>query len=201
MIFAIISFSTVLVVTAILFNSKYFRNHNNPVSHSEKRYRIISANKDYECSLEELSVRILCDCEVFDITKEKEYLGFLSREALTYIAMEIAIHSLKKHFSNDYDLAKEASLVYADFIGSNGKLLVTREEAKLIHTAMNNDPSIYACCMPSAKNDEINANFGMVMVTSASLFNPNHKDRNNEYLRQGCFIIDFLKSDKQLFMV
>ena len=165
-----------------------------------------------------LSRNIRCNSEVF-YADSRDYVGCLSVKKIIYIASEIADYCL-----NNYDLRSEKHLkahrecislcrMWLDDPGSVSLYDISGAEFlsyNLFH--LSDYPSRIIRCIRHVKEDKGNFNRNVEVnfydVIYAPIYTINHfwKDdskfvlENAEYRRQGEFIIDFLLSDRSLFM-
>jgi len=168
--------------------------------------------------LGEIHAFLLNDCEIFDVTKEQIYLGSLSRLKLIYLGIEILEYALNTYsmipreeglkdilkFTNlsrmwldnpddNIEIFHELELlsnnmpqIYPFFVKNNYELCATRV---LLNGILQNGsypyiPDILEYCNHLSLQTQVNYNIGF----------------ESEFQRQDRFILDFLKSEKSLFM-
>ena len=188
------------------------------------RYKIIyDGDAEFVTSLELLSREVVCNCEIIELTlsfdkKGKEilprkevYLGRLSEKSLAYIAIEIAIYAFES-FKTTCDVTQQAIQLFRKFIqdpdsvSSAADLCVEipyNEYYVGYNYALRSVESLgYMLYELKKRAEPFKAfkfeGFFCDVVKRASLAS---EFKNKEYMRQGDFIIDFLKSEKSLFKV
>jgi hypothetical protein len=191
---------------------------------SDIRYKIIyDVDAEFVTSLELLSREVVCNCQILELTlnfdkKGKEilprkevYLGRLSEKSLAYIAIEIASYAFES-FKTTCDVTQQAIQLFRKFIqdpdsvSSADDLCVEipyNEYYVGYNYALRSVESLGYMLYELRKRDEPSKAFKVErffcdVVKRASLAS---ELENKEYIRQGNFIIGFLKSDKSLFMV
>lgn len=177
----------------------------------ENDYKIIY--KDSESiyvDIISLSPGLSANCEIFkgDFKGDDLYVGSISHKSLVYIAHNIAKHTYEKYSkvkSSEFELALflaeewcngEESLELNKKINSNYKIISRVYDDKeymsfALYTVVKLQDLIRV--IPGRNYFSLRP----VAVSAANASN----SLEGEYTRQGRFILDFLNSDKHLFMV
>jgi hypothetical protein len=155
-----------------------------------RRFRITKNNENHFFGTGTIYAGITPNCEVSEITDGNVPFGVISHKALVYIATEIATYASKRYFEN-YEM-KDALEIARRWIDNPSS--VSEDELNAITNPIlyNNFVSLYlikTIIYPDAYFYYICRE----IAEGSSRF-------TREYLRQGEFIIDFLKSDKHLFI-
>jgi hypothetical protein len=180
-----------------------------------KKYKIISSNKQQFSNSFFLLRNITKDSEIWDISElgKELYLGRVSEKALCYIATEIAEYTLNNYCAIDIHEGRECIRLCKKYIELDGPASDS-EISRAVYYATNKkieliSVSSAAClstcvlalrvCLLKGCDDLIDK-IGFRSNYAAFHY---YKDMEpyRESLRQEAFIIDFLKSDKSLFMV
>jgi hypothetical protein len=158
------------------------------------------------------------DCEIFDVTKEQIYLGSLSRLKLIYLGIEILEYAL-----NTYSMIpREEGLKDIFKVTNLSRMWINNpdDNTEIFHKLelfSKNIPQIstffvrnnYELCAIRVLLDGIlrNSNYPYipdVLEYCNDLSLQTKVDYNigfeSEFQRQGRFVLDFLKSEKSLFM-
>jgi len=154
-----------------------------------------------EVSIHEISHSIAEDSEIFEITDSGEvYIGHISRNALFFIAIEIAEFAFENYFE---DKNSQEFIRTIDYL-SSFKRCISNNELKLL-IKISNDffggeysyskiPASLYCTYKYLSLQYIAHSASTAFVKSRSA------PAEIELRRQGNFIIDFLRSDKSLFL-
>jgi hypothetical protein len=175
---------------------------------------------DYEwfCPLIDLWKHISVDCEVWELKEEDDegiYLGRISRKAMEYIATEVADYCLENYNSPNLSIYDEESTYYAktliesckkwvDDPSSISSAVISEKMAKAFRIHSSSYAPLRDAAISTAYSilhtDAIcDSNYQQVSLNLLRYIK-SKVIRNEEKIRQCQFVIDFLKSDKQLFM-
>ena len=183
-------------------------------------YKIVTFGNTKVFSLGEISRNLKVSSEVYALLDSEIYLGMISHKTLVLFATEFAEYPIKnytrdrvpeadlcislirKWISGDTSVSKSlnsaanAAAAVASYSGESATSYST-EAASYAYYAANaaanaaNANSDYA-----AADANVNAVYAAYYAADTA-----GKDKDKEFLRQGEFIIDFLKSGKHLFLV
>lgn len=183
-------------------------------------YKIVTSNRYKEVSLNEISRNLKVSSEIYALSDGEVYLGLISHKTLVFFATEFAEYAIKnytrdrvpeadlcislirKWISGDTSLSKRLS--YA----ANTAAAITSYSGETA-TSYSAEAASYAIYSANAAANAANANSGSaaadanVNAVYAAYYASDTAgvDKDKEFIRQGNFIIDFLKSGKNLFLV
>ena len=183
-------------------------------------YKIITSGKTKIVTLGEISRNLKVQSEIYALSDGEVCLGLISHKTLVFFATEFADYAIKnytrdrvpeadlcislirKWISGDTSVSKSlssaanAAAAVASYSGESATSYST-EAASYAYYAANaaanaaNANSDYA-----AADTNVNAVYAAYYASDAA-----GVDKDKEFLRQGEFIIDFLKSGGHLFLV
>jgi len=186
------------------------------------KYKIVTSGTTKVFSLGEISRNIKVSSEVYAISDGEIYLGLISHKTLALFATEFAEYAIKNYTS---DRVPEADLcislirkwISGDTSVSNEKLNSAANAAYSIAsysgeaaTRYSAEAVSYAICAVNIAANAASANYsgyaaadanGNAVYAAYYASDTAGKDKDKEFIRQGTFIIDFLKSGKNLFLV
>ena len=145
-------------------------------------YKIVTSGKIEEVSLSELSQSLKIQSEVYALSDREIYLGMISHKTLVLFATEFAHYAIKNY-------AKKKLPETEICIRLTRKWLEDRE-------SVSNEELRAASYAAYA-----NAAYAAANAAYANAADAAGVDKDKEFIRQGNFIIDFLKSGKHLFLV
>lgn len=183
-------------------------------------YKIVTSNRYKEVAIGEISRNLKVQSEVYALSDGEVYLGLISHKTLVFFATEFAEYAIKnytrdkvpeadlcislirKWISGDTSLSKRLS--YA----ANAAAAITSYSGEAA-TSYSAEAASYAIYSANAAANAANANSGSAAADAnvnaiyAAYYASDTagKDKDKEFLRQGEFILDFLKSGKHLFLV
>ena len=159
------------------------------------KYKIVTSGETKEVSLAEISRNLRVKSEVFILSDKEIYLGPVSHKTLVFFATEFADYALKNYAKKIIPEAETCIRLTRKWLEdsnsiSNKKLKAAADAADAAHaTAAATD---YAAAADYAAN---------AAAAAANAAYVAGVDKEKEFIRQGEFIIDFLKSGKHLFLV
>ena len=183
-------------------------------------YKIVTFGNTKVFSLAEISRNLKVQSEVYALSDKEIYLGLISHKTLVFFATEFAEYAIKnytrdrvpeadlcislirKWISGDTSLSKRLS--YA----ANAAAAITSYSGEAA-TSYSAEAASYAIYSANAAANAANTNSGSaaadanVNAVYAAYYASDTagKDKDKEFIRQGEFILDFLKSGKNLFLV
>jgi hypothetical protein len=176
-------------------------------------YRIVTSGKVKEVTLGEISRNLAISSEVYAIQDGEIYLGVISHKTLVFFATEFAHYALQNYAKKNNPEAEICISLVRKWIEddtsvSNEELRVVADAAYAAANAAYYDAddatANAADAAANAANAAANAADAAANAADAAAnaaANAAGKDREKEVIRQGEFILDFLKSGKHLFLV
>jgi hypothetical protein len=178
-------------------------------------------SREVVCNCQIIELTLSFDKKGKEILPRKEvYLGRLSEKSLAYIAIEIASYAFES-FKTTCDVTQQAVQLFRKFIQDPDS--VSSADDLCVGIPYNEYHVEYNCALRSVESlgymlYELRKGYMLYelrkraepfkafkvegffcdVIKRASLAS---ESKNKEYIRQGNFIVDFLKSDKSLFMV
>jgi hypothetical protein len=165
-------------------------------------YRIVTSGTSKEVTLDRLSHSLRLHSEIYSIQEDGEiYLGVISRKALIFLATEFADYALKNYAKKEIPEAEVCLSLTRKWIEDDSS--VSNEELKTaadaVYAADAAAANANAAAAAYATNATYTAAYAASYADAASY--AAGKDREGEFIRQGRFILDFLKSGNHLFLV
>jgi hypothetical protein len=168
--------------------------------------KIISKGSESIVSLLDLSKNLDINSEIYSIHEDGEfYLGVISHKTLVFLATEFADYALKNYAKREIPEAEVCLSLTKKWIEDDCS--VSKEELRAAAYAAANaaDYAVYAAgaaayAAADAAADAA-ANAADAAADAADSAYAAGKDREREFIRQGKFILYFLKSGKHLFLV
>ena len=168
--------------------------------------------KSYDLEDASLSSHLYEDSEIFEVRGEELiYISSINKKRLVYICTEIAEYIYGKYNHKHLPIAKKHLELSRRWLNDEP---ISRKEFESLIKDLYEDTNITDCCAELgtlifnnySKKNIISSHFVVYHSGQAcrDFFRTNaEKDDQEEaeYIRQAKFIIDFLKSDKSLFMV
>ena len=194
------------------------------------KYKIVTSGKAKEVTLGEISRNLEISSEVYAIQDGEIYLGVISHKTLVFFATEFAHYALqnyakknnpeaeicislvRKWIEDDTSVSNEELRVvaYADAAyyaasaanaaDAAAAYAAVYAAAAAAYAAADADAAYYAASAANAAANAANAASAANAAAYAAV-DAARVDKEKEYIRQGEFIIDFLKSGKHLFLV
>ena len=148
--------------------------------------KIISKGSESIVSLLDLSKNLDINSEIYSIHEDGEfYLGVISHKTLVFLATEFADYALKNYAKREIPEAEVCLSLTRKWI--EGESSVSKEELRAAAAAA------YAYAADAA------ANAADAAADAADSAYAAGKDREREFIRQGEFILGYLKNNQWLF--
>jgi len=168
------------------------------------KYKIVTSGKIKEVTLAEISRNLKVQSDVFILSDKEIYLGIIYNKTLVFFSAEFADYVLKKYAKKKIPEAEICISLAKKWLQDNTS--VSNEE--LIAAAYAADGMAYAAYAAYAAADADDAypnyaddNYDGAANAAADAADAAGVDKDKEFLRQGEFIIDFLKSGNNFFLV
>jgi len=137
-------------------------------------YRIVNSGTSKEVTLDRLSRNLKLHSEIYYLQGGEIYLGMISHKTLAFLVTEFAHYALQN---------------YAKKKNPEAEICIS-----LVRKWIEDDTSV--------SNEELRAAaYAAYAAYAADAADAAGKNKNQEYERQGTFILDFLKTGNQLFLV
>ena len=160
------------------------------------KYKIVTSGTSKEVTLDRLSRNFKPQSEIYSIQEDGEvYLGVISHKALIFFATEFADYAIKNYAKKEIPEAEICLSLTRKWIEDDSS--VSKEELRAAASAASAAYATYATAYTYA--DAAAAAYAADAANAAA--NAAGKDREREFIRQGNFILDYLKSGKHLFLV
>ena len=161
-------------------------------------YRIVNSGTSKEVTLDRLSRNLKLHSEIYYLQGGEIYLGMISHKTLAFLVTEFAHYALqnyakKKNPEAEICISLVRKWIEDDTSVSNEEL---RAAAYAAYAAYAADAAASA-----ASNAAYAAAYAYVAADAANAAYAAGKDKDKEFIRQGEFILDFLKTGNQLFLV
>jgi hypothetical protein len=171
------------------------------------KYKIVTSGNTKVVTLDEISRNIKVSSEVYALSDGEIYLGMISHKTLVLFATEFAHYALQNYAKKKSPEAEICIDLVRKWIKDDTS--VSNEElraaayAATYAAAADADAAAYAACAAAAyaADDAYAAAANAADDAANAAANAAGKDREKEFIRQGEFILDFLKSGKHLFLV
>jgi hypothetical protein len=175
-------------------------------------YKIVTSGVTQEVSLGKISRNLGISYEIYILSDKEIYLGMISHKTLVFFATEFAHYALqnyakkknpeaeicislvRKWIEDDTSVSNEELRAAAAAAYATNAADATAAASNTAYAAASNAAS--AASAASAAYYAVSAAYYAVSAAEAA-----GKDREKEFIRQGNFIIDFLKSGNHLFLV
>ena len=159
------------------------------------KYKIVTSGETKEVSLAEISRNLKVQSEVYALSDGEVYLGLISHKTLVFFSAEFADYALKKYAKKKIPEAEICISLAKKWLQDNTS--VSNEELRAASYAAYHANSAAAAAAYAAAN----AAYAAYAAAANAAANAAGVDKDKEFIRQGNFIIDFLKSGKHLFLV
>lgn len=178
-----------------------------PPGFSYRTDLIISKN-EFRCKLEDILYFIMNDSEVWELIEDKEiYLGRVSQKSIVYMATEIIDYCIKNYYKEEIfeiEVVKNLIDTCRKWIDDTSSVPIGFAESQVKNSMLSRgfilDCARYVASMTF--EDAHYADISFKEITYHLSSNTGSQiTRRKERARQCQFVIDFLKSDKHLFMV
>jgi hypothetical protein len=170
------------------------------------KYKIVTSGISKEVTLDRLSRSIRLHSEIYSIHEDGEfYLGVISHKALIFLATEFADYALKNYAKRNLPEAEVCLSLTRKWIEDDSS--ISKEELRAAAYAADAyaayaaaDAAYTSAAAAYAAYAAADAAYTAADAAYAAA-NAAGKDREGEFKRQGKFVLDFLKSGKNLFLV
>jgi hypothetical protein len=176
-------------------------------------YGITSGNSKSNVQLSEISRNLKPSSEVYSISDKEVYLGVISRQTLVLFATEFADYALQNYAKKDFPEAETCIRLTRKWLEDRESVsdeeLWAAANAAAAHAAAATYAAAYAAYAAAAYAAAVAsaasaAAYAAAVASAASAAADAAADaagvaREKELLRQGTFILDFLKNGKHLF--
>ena len=142
------------------------------------KYKIVTSGTSKVVSLAEISQNLKPSSEIYELSDKEVYLGLISHQTLVLFATEFADYALKNYAKKENPEAEACIRLTRKWLEDRES--VSNEELRAAADAAYaaaDDAAAYAADAAAGEN------------------------KNQEYERQGTFILDFLKTGNHLFLV
>jgi hypothetical protein len=176
------------------------------IRHLTPKVLIITFGGKKVVPLTEISRSLRPQSEIYSIQEDGEvYLGVISHKALILLATEFADYALRNYAKKYLPKAEACLSLTRRWIEDDSS--VSKEELRAAanaaydaaYAAANAADAAYAAANAANAADAVAAAYAAAAGNAAA--NAARKDREREFIRQGKFILDFLRSGKHLFLV
>jgi type IV secretory pathway VirB6-like protein len=165
------------------------------------------------CDLSNLSRSLMVNCEVIKIDGDKvEAIGFVNHHLLTFFATEFADYSLKNYVKKPIKEAEYCISLLRKWLDDPSS--VSNEELKAAYAAAYAYADAYAAYAADAFYSANHAAYAAARAADAAAANAADaaadaayavanaaKSKEEEFIRQGEFILHHMKSGKALFNI
>lgn len=171
------------------------------------KYKIVTSRFTKEVSLGKISSNLGIQSEIYALSGGEVYLGMISHKTLVLFSVEFADYALQNYAKGKHPEAEICTSLVRKWIKDDAS--VSNEEltaaAYAVATAANAAAAAAYTAYAAANATYAAANAAVYVANAADAVyyaaNAAEEDKKKEYIRQGQFIIDFLKSGNQLFLV
>jgi hypothetical protein len=165
-------------------------------------YKIVTSGTTKKVTLDNISHNLGISSEVYALSDGETYLGMISRQTLVLFATEFADYALKNYAKKIIPEAETCIRLARKWLEdresvSNEELRTAAAAAAAADAADATDAAAWAAYAAYAADAAANAaaNAAAWAAYAAGM------GREEEYIRQGKFILDFLRSGNHLFLV
>jgi hypothetical protein len=176
-------------------------------------YRITSGNSKSNVPLSKISRNLNPQSEIYSIQEDGGvYLGVISHKALIFLATEFADYAIKNYAKKETPEAEACLSLTRKWIEDDSS--VSEEELRAAANAAYDAAAnaayaaaadaayaAYAADAAYAAADAADAAANAAADAAADAAYAAGKDREREFIRQGEFILDFLRSGRHLFNI
>jgi len=174
-------------------------------------YRIVNSGTSKEVTLDRLSRNLKLHSEIYYLQGGEIYLGMISHKTLAFLVTEFAHYALqnyakKKNPEAEICISLVRKWIEDDTSVSNEELRAAAYAAYAAYAAdaaaSAASNAAYAAAYAYVAADAANAAYAAYAAAdAANAAYAAGKDKDKEFIRQGEFILDFLKTGNQLFLV
>ena len=170
-------------------------------------YKIVTSGASKEVTLAEISQNLKPSSEVYELSEVEVYLGAISHQTLVLFATEFAEYALKNYAKREIPKAEACIRLTRKWLEDRES--VSDEELKAAAHAAAYAAAAAAAAYAAAHAAAAAADaardaayYAAYAAADAAYAAANAGvAREKELLRQGAFILDFLKSGRQLFNI
>ena len=170
------------------------------------KYKIVTSNSIKEVSLGKISSNLGIQSEIYALSGGEVYLGMISHKTLVLFSVEFADYALQNYAKGKHPKTKTCIALTRKWIKDDAS--VSKEELRAAAYAADAATAATSSAASAAYAAWAAANADAAAVYVANAADAAYyaawaakEDKKKEYIRQGQFIIDFLKSGNQLFLV
>jgi hypothetical protein len=169
-------------------------------------FKIVKSGTSKEVTLDRLSRNLKLHSEIYSIQEDGEvYLGVISHKALVLLATEFADYAIKNYAKKEIPEAEACIRLTRKWLEDRES--VSNEDLRAAAAAAADADATYAAAYAAANAAYAAANaayaadaaHAAAAYAAANAANVAADNRDKEFLRQGKFILDFLKSGNHLF--
>ena len=165
-------------------------------------YKIVTSGKIKKVILGKISRNLHSSSEVFILSNKEIYLGPVSHKTLVFFATEFADYVLQNYAKKRLPEAEACINLTRKWIKDSNSVSI--EELRVAATNSTNSVNSLAAAYAahsvySAANSV--ANYAYNSPAACFAADAAGVDKDKEFIRQGEFILDFLKCGKNLFLV
>jgi len=174
-------------------------------------YKIVTSGTSKEVTLDRLSRNLKLHSEIYYLQGGEIYLGMISHKTLAFLVTEFAHYALqnyakKKNPEAEICISLVRKWIEDDTSVSNEELRAAAyaaanaaDAADAADAASAASNAAYAAANAADAADAADAAYAAADAANAAY--AAGKDKDKEFIRQGEFILDFLKTGNQLFLV
>ena len=166
------------------------------------KYKIVTSGKANLLAISEISRSLKVQSDVFIISDKEIYLGSIYNKTLVFFATEFADYALQNYEKERLPEAEECIDLVRKWIKDDTS--ISNEELRAAADAAAAAATYAAAAAYAAADPAYTADAAYAAYAAANAANAAYaagKDREKEFIRQGEFILNFLKSGKNLFLV
>jgi len=171
------------------------------------KYKIVTSGTSKGVTLGGISRSLGISSEVCALSDGETYLGVISHKTLVFFATEFADYALKNYAKRDLPEAEASIRLTRKWLEDQES--VSKEELRAAYHATHdaaantaypaNSAAVYAAAYAAYAAYAVYAAYAA--YAAGAVANAAGKDKDKELIRQGEFILDFLRSGKNLFLV
>ena len=169
------------------------------------KYKIVTSRTSKEVTLSYLSRNLKLSSEIYELSEVEVYLGVISHQTLVLFATEFADYAFQNYSNRNFPKSEACIRLTRRWLEDRES--VSDEElwaaANAAHAAAHAAAATYAAAYAAYAAADAAANAAAYAAHAAANASAAAAgvDREKELLRQGTFILDFLKSGRQLFNI
>ena len=161
------------------------------------KYKIVTSGKSKEVTLSYLSRNLKPSSEFYALSDREVYLGLISHQTLVLFATELADYAIQNYAKKIIPEAEACIRLTRKWLEDRES--VSDEELRAAYAATY--AAAYAAAAANAAAYAANAAAYAADAAADAAAYAAGVAREKELLRQGTFILDFLKAGKHLFLV